>query len=80
MNNPLALCELALHRLKPPFGITGMTEAVARISDALLKGERMLIFGDYDVDGVTATILLYQFLKEINAEVSFHIPQRVSDR
>jgi len=57
MNNPLALCELALHRLKPPFGIAGMTEAVARISNALLKGERMLIFGDYDVDGVTATTL-----------------------
>ncbi len=56
-----------------------MTRAVARIGDALLNREKMLIFGDYDVDGVTATTLLYQFLKEINAEVSFHIPHRVTE-
>ena len=74
-----AFLKPSLHHLSPPFSIAGMTEAVARISHALLNREKILIFGDYDVDGVTATTLLYQFLKEINAEVSFHIPHRVTE-
>ena len=74
-----AFLNPSLHHLKPPFEIADMTRAVARIGDALLNREKMLIFGDYDVDGVTATTLLYQFLKEINAEVSFHIPHRVTE-
>jgi len=74
-----AFLHPSLHHLRPPFGIAGMTEAVARISNALLNTERILIFGDYDVDGVTATTLLYQFLKEIGAEVSCYIPHRVTE-
>lgn len=78
-NDIQAFLKPSLHRLRPPFEIAGMIRAVTRISDALLNKERILIFGDYDVDGVTATTLLYQFLKEINAEVSFHIPHRVTE-
>ncbi len=74
-----AFLKPSLHRLRPPFEIADMTRAVVRISDALLNKERILIFGDYDVDGVTATTLLYQFLKEINAEVTFHIPHRITE-
>ena len=74
-----AFLNPSLHHLRPPFGIAGMTRAVTRLGNALLKKERVLIFGDYDVDGVTATTLLYQFLKEIDAEVSFHIPHRVNE-
>ena len=72
-----AFLKPSLHRLRPPFEIADMTRAVARLSDALLHKERILIFGDYDVDGVTATTLLYQFLKEINADVTYHIPHRI---
>ncbi len=74
-----AFIKPSLHHLSPPFEMTGMTEAVARISTALLHKEKILIFGDYDVDGVTATTLLYQFLKEINAEISCYIPHRVTE-
>ncbi len=74
-----AFLHPSLHHLRPPFGITGMTEAVTRISNALLDTEKILIFGDYDVDGVTATTLLYQFLKAIGADVSFYIPHRVTE-
>lgn len=69
----------SLHNLRPPFEIAGMTEAVARIHTAILRSEKILIFGDYDVDGVTATTLLVQFLNEINAEVSSYIPHRVTE-
>ncbi len=78
-NNTQAFLHPSLHHLRPPSGITGMTEAVARLSNALLNTEKILIFGDYDVDGVTATALLYQFLKEIDAEVSYYIPHRVTE-
>ena len=74
-----AFLQPSLHHLAPPSGLAGMTEAVARISHALLNSEEILIFGDYDVDGVTATTLLYQFLTEIGAAVSTYIPHRVSE-
>ena len=74
-----AFLHPSLHHLRPPFEIAGMTEAVTRISNALLDTEKILIFGDYDVDGVTATTLLYQFLKAIGADVSFYIPHRVTE-
>ena len=69
----------SLHHLRSPFSIVDMTEAVSRLSHALLNKENILIFGDYDVDGVTATTLLYQFFKEIGAHVSYHIPHRVTE-
>jgi single-stranded-DNA-specific exonuclease len=74
-----AFLQPSLHHLRSPFSLAGMTEAVARLSHALLNMEKILIFGDYDVDGVTATTLLYQFLKEIGADVSYHIPHRVTE-
>jgi single-stranded-DNA-specific exonuclease len=74
-----AFLHPSLHHLRPPFGIAGMIEAVTRISNALRDTEKILIFGDYDVDGVTATTLLYQFLKAIGADVSCYIPHRVTE-
>ena len=69
----------SLHHLRSPFSLTGMTEAVLRLHHALQLSENILIFGDYDVDGVTATTLIYQFLKEIGAQVSYHIPHRITE-
>ena len=77
--NIQAFLQPSLHHLRPPFSITGMTEAVERIGRAILNAEKILIFGDYDVDGVTATTLLYQFLKEIGAEIACYIPHRVTE-
>lgn len=66
----------SLAHLRPPFGVKDMGRAVERIAAAIKKKEQILIFGDYDVDGITSTVLLYEFLRALDAQVSFHIPHR----
>lgn len=53
--------------------------ACQRIIEAISKKEKIVIYGDYDVDGVTSVSLLYSFLKENNADVEYYIPQRFSE-
>ena len=65
-----------LNHLSSPFSIKDMASAVDRIFSAILKKEKILIFGDYDVDGVTATSLLLKFFRRIDARVSYYIPHR----
>lgn len=59
-----------------PFMLPDMDLAVARVQQAIDSGESVLIFGDYDADGITATVLLYTYLKGHNANVTYHIPTR----
>jgi len=59
-----------------PFLMTDMASAVERLGQAILHREKILIFGDYDVDGTTATSLLYLVLREIGLETAFYIPDR----
>lgn len=59
-----------------PSLLPDIEKAVERIEDAIKKKERILIFGDYDVDGITATTILLQILKKIGANVNFYIPHR----
>ena len=56
-----------------------MDRAVKRIISAITKKERILIFGDYDVDGITATAILYQFFKDIDVDASIYIPHRIKE-
>ena len=65
--------------LSDPFLIRDMDKGVARIRNAVEAGERILVYGDYDADGVTATALLYTYLQSIGADVDFYIPSRVED-
>ena len=53
--------------------------AVKRIKQAIENNEKIVIYGDYDVDGVTAVSILYSFLKEQNADVSYYIPDRMTE-
>ncbi len=69
----------SLEDLHDPFLLRGLDRAVARIEQAALAGERVLIFGDYDVDGITATYLLYSTLRALGARVEFRIPHRTRD-
>ncbi len=62
-----------------PFLLTDMTPAVQRIQRALDKGEKIAIYGDYDVDGVTATALLLQYFLSLNADVLGYIPHRFEE-
>lgn len=68
-----------LDTLLDPFGLKGMAEAVAAIEKALAAQEPIVVYGDYDVDGITATSLLYRFLKKCDAKVSYYIPERQSE-
>ncbi len=62
-----------------PFLICDMDKAVDRIFDALENGEKIMIYGDYDADGVTATTALYLYLGGLGADVSYYIPTRMGD-
>ena len=66
-------------RAGDPFLLSGMNEAVARIRRALETQESICIYGDYDVDGVTATALLHRVLERLGAKIRFFIPNRFSD-
>jgi len=56
-----------------------MDAAVKRISMAILNNEHMVVFGDYDVDGTDSTAMLWKFLKDAGANVSYFIPDRIKD-
>lgn len=62
--------------LHDPFLMKDMAKAVARIKEAVSKNEKILVFGDYDVDGTTAVASMYQFLKKIYSNIDFYIPHR----
>ena len=59
-----------------PFLFADMDAAAERIQRAVDEGESMCIFGDYDADGITSTVLLYLYLREQNARVQYYIPRR----
>lgn len=66
----------SLDYLFDPFLMKDIGKAVCRVSRAIDNSEKILIFGDYDVDGVTATALLYRFFRSIGSNVDFYIPDR----
>jgi single-stranded-DNA-specific exonuclease len=66
----------ALTDLHDPWLMKDMDKAVERILSAISTNEKILIFGDYDVDGTTAVACLFQFLKKIYPDVDFYIPHR----
>jgi len=62
-----------------PLNLLGMTRAVERIRQALERGEPIVVYGDFDADGVTATALLVQTLRALGGEVQPYIPHRVRE-
>lgn len=62
-----------------PFLLNGMTAAVERIVAAVQQGEPIAIYGDYDVDGITATAVLMRFFTQRGADVRYYIPERQSE-
>jgi single-stranded-DNA-specific exonuclease len=69
----------SLSSLHDPFLMKDMDVAIARIELAIRSGERILIFGDYDVDGTTAVSLVYSFFREIYDRVDYYIPDRYTE-
>jgi single-stranded-DNA-specific exonuclease len=68
----------SFENLHDPFLMKGMDKAVSRLEEALGNGEKMLIYGDYDVDGTTSVALVYSFLKDLG-QVDFYIPDRYKE-
>lgn len=65
-----------LSQLHDPFLMNDMQLAVERIKSAIDKGEKILVYGDYDVDGTTAVSVVYSFIKSIYKYVDYYIPDR----
>ena len=72
----LAPSLLALHN---PFLMKDMKKGVNRLIKAIYNREKMMIYGDYDADGITSVAILYKFLQRINVDVHYRIPNRFSE-
>lgn len=66
----------SLQKLHDPFLMKGMKEAVDRLSTAIEKKEKVLIFGDYDVDGTTSVAMVFHFLSRLSDKLEYYIPDR----
>ena len=69
----------ALADLHDPFLMTDMEQAVTRVHTAVTGREKILVYGDYDVDGTTAVSLVYSFLSRLTRELDFYIPERYDE-
>lgn len=72
------LCP-TLQQLHDPASMLGMREATGRVLRAIDAGERILIYGDYDVDGTTGTVVLRRALQLLGAQTGFHVPHRFTE-
>ena len=68
-----------LENLHDPFLFRDMEKASRRIMQAIMKREKILIYGDYDVDGISSTVLLHSLLRMVDADVHYCIPDRLSE-
>jgi single-stranded-DNA-specific exonuclease len=69
----------SLHHLHSPYLMRGMTAAVERLSAAIANKEGILIYGDYDVDGTTAVVILKTALELCGGAADFHVPHRIKE-
>ncbi len=74
-----AFLHLQTEVLRDPFLLPDMTVACQRITEALNRNEHIVIYGDYDVDGVTSVSLLVLFLREHGGNVTYYIPNRIGE-
>lgn len=68
-----------LSDLHDPFLIKDMDKAINRINEAMAANEKILIYGDYDVDGTTAVATVFSFLKEFHANIDYYVPNRYTE-
>ena len=65
-----------LDQIHDPYLMKGMQNAIDRINRAIADGQRIMVYGDYDVDGTSAVALVYSYLKELDRNIDFYIPDR----
>lgn len=66
-------------QLPDPDRLAGMAEAAARLAEAVRRGERLAVFGDYDVDGATSAALLQRFFRAVGSEILVYVPDRLAE-
>jgi len=71
--------EPKLSDLHPPDALAGASEAAEIVAQAVAEGRKIVIYGDYDVDGITGTAILWRCLRMAGAEVDYYIPHRVEE-
>jgi single-stranded-DNA-specific exonuclease len=69
----------SLEKLYDPFLMKDMDKAVSRIKTAIDHQEKIMVFGDYDVDGTSAVALVYSFIKQFNTNIEYYIPDRYTE-
>ena len=74
-----AFLKIDTDQFHDPFLMDGMKESVERIHRAIESNEKILIFGDYDADGVSSTTVMYYALKELGAQFDYYIPNRFTE-
>ncbi|HDL02131.1 MAG TPA: single-stranded-DNA-specific exonuclease RecJ, partial [candidate division Zixibacteria bacterium] len=78
-NSILKFLNPDMHDLIDPFKMTGMKVGIERLTQALFNNEKILVYGDYDVDGITSTTLLYMVFNKLGANVDFYLPNRLTE-
>jgi len=69
----------SLHDLPSPFLMEDMKVGIERVIRAITNRERIMVYGDYDADGITAVTILVKFLRQVTPEVQYYIPHRVEE-
>ena len=69
----------SLHDLHNPFLMKDMKKAVDRLILSIYRNEKVVVYGDYDADGITSVVILIQFLREIYPGATYHIPDRITE-
>ena len=63
--------------LRDPYEIKDMDKLVSKVLESVEKKEKICIYGDYDVDGITSITIMYKFLQSIGADVEYYLPDRL---
>ncbi|MCL2286445.1 MAG: single-stranded-DNA-specific exonuclease RecJ [Firmicutes bacterium] len=78
-NTALSFLKPSIENLRPFSQMKDAQKALIRIGKALSAREQITVYGDYDADGITSTVILYKVLKRLGARVSYYIPHRVKE-
>lgn len=82
LSNPRDIAQFfhpSIDQLHDPFLMLDMEKAVDRVIDALIEKQRIFIYGDYDVDGITSVSMVYLYLRDLGGIVRYYIPDRQSE-
>lgn len=71
--------DLKLTGLRPPEQLPGVSNAVQHIYEMIQAGKKIVVYGDYDCDGMTSTAILYRCIKLLGGDAAYHVPSRLDD-